>query len=151
MQFFDLNRQFNLNDLLIPRQTLAQLAQQEWYLSKVRVEYDCLTEQASDVMQGQVILQSNQNIQIELDWILHDTGQELNLLFLGIDTEVEENSTAQHYIIVKGAEIVDQNQKKLSSHALCLWLDGTLFSLLPHLRQAVKSRLNLWNYVTYAD
>lgn len=150
MQFFDLNRQFNLNDLLIPRQTLAQLSEQEWYLSKVRVEYDCLSTCESDIMQGQAVLQSNQNIQIELDWILHDNQQELKILFLGIDTEIEQHHP-QHFIVIKGAEIVDEDQKKLSVHALCLWLDGTLFKLLPQLRQTVKSRLNLWDYVTYGD
>ena len=63
MQFFDLSRQFNLNDILLPYKTLDDLGRQEWFLSKVRVEHNCLSE--SDLLEGQVVLKSNENIQIE--------------------------------------------------------------------------------------
>ena len=64
MQFFNLSRQFNLNDLLIPSLNLTELSQQEWFLTKIRVDHDCIHE--NDSVEGQVIIQSNQNVQIEL-------------------------------------------------------------------------------------
>ena len=66
MQFFDLSRQFNLSNILTPYKTLEDLARQEWFLSKVRVEHDCLSD--SEMVEGQVVLKSNQNIQIALEW-----------------------------------------------------------------------------------
>ena len=42
MQYFDLSRQFNLNDLLIPSLNLTELSQQEWFLAKIRVDHDCI-------------------------------------------------------------------------------------------------------------
>lgn len=78
MQFFDLSRQFNLNDILLPYKTLDDLGRQEWFLSKVRVEHNCLSQ--SDLLEGQVVLKSNENIQIELEWLILDTGFELQVL-----------------------------------------------------------------------
>lgn len=145
MQFFDLSRQFNLDDILTPVKTLQDLAHQDWYLAKVRVEYDCLTD--SDIVEGQAILKSNENIQIGLEWFIQDTGHELQVLFKGIET-AEANETL---VFVKGAKLVDVDQQLLSSQALSLWIDGTLLSMLPHIRQEIKSRLNLWDYVEYDD
>ena len=74
MQFFDLSQQFNLSlsNILVPRKTLDDLKEQHWFLSKVRVEYNCIQEH--DILQGQVVLKSNQNIEIELEWQIVDTG-----------------------------------------------------------------------------
>jgi len=52
MQFFNLSRQFNLNDILTPKKTLDDLGGQEWFLSKIRVEYDCLASD-SNILEGQ--------------------------------------------------------------------------------------------------
>jgi hypothetical protein len=79
MQFFDLSRQFKLSDILTPVKTLQDLSQQEWFLAKIRVEHDCLSD--SDLVEGQVVLKSNQNIQVELEWLIQDTGYELQVLF----------------------------------------------------------------------
>ena len=143
MQFFDLNRQFNLNDILLPYKTLDDLGRQEWFLSKVRVEYNCLSE--SDLLEGQVVLKSNENIQIELEWLILDTGFELQVLFKGIETETNEETL----LLVKGAQIIDVEQNKISAQALSLWLDSTLLPMLPKIRREIKARLNLWDYVEY--
>ena len=143
MQFFDLSRQFNLSDILTPYKTLNQLGQQEWFLAKVRVEYDCLSD--SEILEGQAVLKSSENIQLELEWIIQDTGAELQVLFKGIETEANEETL----LLVKGAQIVDSEQKKISVQALSLWIDGTLLPMLPNIRREIKSRLNLWDYVEY--
>lgn len=143
MQFFDLSRQFNLNDILTPAKTLNELSQQEWMLAKVRVDHDCLSD--SEILEGQAVLKSNQNIQIELEWLIQDTGHELQVLFKGIETDV----TDQTLVMVKGANLVDEHQNRISSQALSLWIDGTLLALLPNIRREIKSRLNLWDYVEY--
>lgn len=143
MQFFDLSRQFNLSDILTPYKTLNQLGQQEWFLAKVRVEYDCLSD--SEILEGQVVLKSSENIQLELEWLIQDTGVELQVLFKGIETEVNEETL----LLVKGAQIIDSDQNKISAQALSLWIDGTLLTMLPNIRREIKSRLNLWDYVEY--
>ncbi len=143
MQFFDLNRQFKLSDILTPYKTLDELAEQDWFLAKVRVEHDCLSN--SEVVEGQVVLKSNQNIQIKLEWLIQDTGFELQVLFKGIETAACEETL----VVVKGAQLVDDQQQLISSQALSLWIDGTLLPLLPHIRKEIKARLNLWDYVEY--
>ena len=143
MQFFDLSRQFNLSDILTPYKTLNELGQQEWFLAKVRVEYDCLSD--SETLEGQAVLKSSENIQLELEWMIQDTGSELQVLFKGIETEANEETL----LLVKGAQIVDAEQKKISAQALSLWVDGTLLPMLPNIRREIKSRLNLWDYVEY--
>ncbi len=143
MQFFDLSRRFNLSDILTPFTTLSDLGHQEWFLSKVRVEHDCLSD--NDMIEGQAVLKSNHNIQIELEWLIQDTGHELQLLFKGIETAASEETL----MIVKGAQIVDDANKKVSSQTLSLWIDGTLLPMLPHIRKEIKARLNLWDYVEY--
>lgn len=141
MHFFDLNRKFDLNDILTPNYSLQELSQQDWFLAKIRVEYDCL--QDSDHLAGQAVLRSNQNVSIELDWLIHDTGHELQVLFTGIE------DTEKSRILVSGAQLVDDEQKILSAQALSLWIDGTLLPLLPNIRREIKSRLNLWDYIEY--
>ncbi|WP_353142500.1 hypothetical protein [Acinetobacter pragensis] len=143
MQFFDLSRQFNLSDILTPYKTLEDLAAQEWVLSKVRVEHDCLAD--SEFIAGQAVLKSNQNIQIELEWLIQDTGHELQVLFKGIETAASEETL----ILVKGAKLLDTENQELTSQALSLWLDGTLLPLMPNIRKEIKARLNLWDYVEY--
>ena len=143
MQFFDLSRQFNLSDILTPYKTLNELGHQQWFLAKVRVEYDCLSD--SEILEGQAVLKSSENIQLELEWIIQDTGSELQVLFKGIETEANEETL----LLVKGAQIVDSEQKKISVQALSLWIDGTLLPMLPNIRREIKSRLNLWDYVEY--
>ncbi len=143
MQFFDLNRQFKLSDILTPYKTLDEHAEQDWFLAKVRVEHDCLSN--SEVVEGQVVLKSNQNIQIKLEWLIQDTGFELQVLFKGIETAACEETL----VVVKGAQLVDDQQQLISSQALSLWIDGTLLPLLPHIRKEIKARLNLWDYVEY--
>lgn len=143
MQFFDLSRQFNIHDIFKPTQTLAELGQQEWFLAKIRVEHDCLLE--TEIVEGQAILRSNRNIQIELEWQILDTGHELQVLFKGIETEVHKETI----LLVKGAQLVDDQQAPLSAQALSLWIDGTLLPMLPNIRREIKSRLNLWDYVEY--
>ncbi|NNH86500.1 hypothetical protein [Acinetobacter terrae] len=143
MQFFDLSRQFNLSDILTPYKTLNELGQQEWFLAKVRVEYDCLSD--SETLEGQAVLKSSENIQLELEWIIQDTGSELQVLFKGIETEANEETL----LLVKGAQIVDTEQKNISAQALSLWIDSTLLPMLPNIRREIKSRLNLWDYVEY--
>ena len=143
MQFFDLSRQFNLSDILTPYKTLNELGQQEWFLAKVRVEYDCLSD--SETLEGQAVLKSSENIQLELEWIIQDTGSELQVVFKGIETEANEETL----LLVKGAQIVDTEQKNISAQALSLWIDGTLLLMLPNIRREIKSRLNLWDYVEY--
>lgn len=143
MQFFDLNRQFKLSNLLNPTKSLDDLAQQEWFLAKVRVEHDCLSD--SELLEGQAILKSNENIQIELEWLIQDTGYALQVLFKGIETEITEETL----VVVKGAQLLDAEQQPISSQALSLWLDGTLLPLLPNIRKDIKARLNLWDYVEY--
>lgn len=143
MQFFDLSRQFNLSDILTPYKTLNELGQQEWFLAKVRVEYDCLSD--SETLEGQAVLKSSENIQLELEWIIQDTGSELQVLFKGIETEANEETL----LLVKGAQIIDSEQKNISAQALSLWIDGTLLPMLPNIRREIKSRLNLWDYVEY--
>lgn len=145
MQFFDLNRQFNLNDILNPTLRLEELEQQDWFLSKVRVDHDC--ESDNEILEGQVVLKSTQNIQIELEWLIQDTGHELQVLFKGIETAINEET----FVIVKGAQLIENSEQPLSSQALSLWIDGTLLTLLPQLRKDIKARLNLWDYVEYND
>ncbi|WP_298144444.1 hypothetical protein [uncultured Acinetobacter sp.] len=143
MQFLDLQRQFNFNDLLTPYTTLAQLGGQDWVLAKVRVEHDCLHESAH--LNGQVVLQSDQAIHIELDWVIVDTGHELQVLFKGIETQ----DFGASRLMVSGAQVVDAEQQVISAEALSLWLDATLLPMLPTLRRDIKARLNLWDYVEY--
>lgn len=143
MQFFDLNRSLKLNDILTPSKTLNELAQQEWHLAKIRVEHDCISD--DEIVEGQVLLQSNENVQIEFEWLIHDTGHELQVLFKGIETEANQETL----IVVKGAQLVDEQQHALSAQALGLWIDGTLLPMLPNIRREIKSRLNLWDYVDY--
>lgn len=143
MQFFDLSRQFNLDEMIVPPTTLDDLNQQDWFLAKIRVEHDCINE--SETIEGQVVLKSNSNIQIELEWQIQDTGQELQVVFKGIETETKDQS----WILVKGAKLCDAEQNKLSVQALSLWIDGTLFNLVPHIRREIKACLNLWDYVDY--
>ena len=145
MQFFDLSQQFNLSNILVPRKTLDDLKEQHWFLSKVRVEYNCIQEH--DILQGQVVLKSNQNIEIELEWQIVDTGHELQVLFKGIETITLDETL----VVVKGAQIIDENNCPISTQLLSLWIDGTLLPLLPHIRQEIKARLNLWDYVEYED
>ena len=143
MQFFDLSRQFKLSDILTPVKTLQDLSQQEWFLAKIRVEHDCLSD--SDLVEGQVVLKSNQNIQVELEWLIQDTGYELQVLFIGVETEASEETL----VMVKGAQLVDEQQQLISAQALSLWIDGTLLPMLPNIRKEIKARLNLWDYVEY--
>lgn len=143
MQFFDLSQQFNLSNILTPFQTLEDLSQQEWFLSKVRVDHDC--ENDTEMLEGQAVLKSNHNIQIELEWLIQDTGHELQVLFKGIETPANHETL----LIVKGAQLVDENHEKLSTQALILWIDGTLLAMISNLRKDIKSRLNLWDYVEY--
>lgn len=143
MQFFDLNRQFNLNDILTPRKTLHDLSHQEWFLYKIRVEHNCV--EPDEVIQGSAVLQSNQNIQLELEWIIVDSGYDLQVLFKGIETDVNDETL----IHLKGAHLVDEQGIDLSTQALSLWIDGTLLPMIPHIRREIKSRLNLWDYVEY--
>ena len=145
MQFFDLSRQFNLDQMITPSYNLNELAEQDWFLAKVRVEYDCLN--ASDSVAGQVVLKSNCNVEIELAWIIQDTGHALHVLFEGIETQ----STPHSGVMLKGARLCDVNQKPLSAQALSLWIDGTLLPMLPHLRREIKAHLNLWDYVEYEN
>ena len=145
MQFFDLSRQFNLNDLLIPSLNLNELSQQEWFLAKIRVDHDCIHE--NDSVEGQVIIQSNQNVQIELEWLIFDSGYDLQVLFKGIETEVNQ----QTLLCIKGAKIIDDQKEPISTHALSLWIEGTLLLLLPNIRREIKLRLNLWDYVEFSD
>ena len=74
-----------------------------------------------------------------------DTGHELQVLFKGIETPANHETL----LIVKGAQLVDKNQEKLSTQALILWIDGTLLAMISNLRKDIKSRLNLWDYVEY--
>ena len=90
MQFFDLSRQFNLSDILTPYKTLNELGHQQWFLAKVRVEYDCLSD--SETLEGQAVLKSSENIQLELEWMIQDSGSELQVLFKGIETEANEET-----------------------------------------------------------
>ena len=143
MQFFDLSRQFNLSNILIPYKTLEDLARQEWFLSKVRVEHDCLVD--NDMVEGQVVLKSNQNVQLELEWLIQDTGFELQVLFKGIETEASEETL----VMVKGAKLIDVDEQLISAQTLSLWIDGTLLPMLPNIRKEIKARLNLWDYVEY--
>lgn len=119
------------------------MGQQEWFLAKVRVEHDCLSD--SEQLEGQVVLQSNENIQLELEWLIQDTGFELQVLFKGVETAAEQETL----VMVKGAQLVDDAQQPLSAQALSLWIDGTLLPMLPQIRKEIKARLNLWDYVEY--
>ena len=143
MQFFDLSRQFKLNDILTPVKTLAELSQQEWFLAKIRVEHDCLTD--SEIVEGQAVLKSSANIDLELQWVIYDSGYDLQVLFKGIETDAVDETL----VAVKGAQLVDESQQPLSAQALSLWIDGTLLPMLPHIRKEIKMRLNLWDYVDY--
>lgn len=143
MQFFDLNRQIHLSDILTPSKTLSDLANQNWFLSKVRIDHDCETD--SEQIEGQVILKSNENIQLELEWVIQDTGFELQVLFKGIEIE----TCTATFVTVKGARLVDENQHELKAQALSLWIDATILNMIPNLRKEVKARLNLWDYVGY--
>lgn len=143
MQFFDLSRQFNLSDILTPNKTLNDLEKQEWMLSKVRVEHDCLSD--NELIEGQAVLKSNQNIQIELEWLIQDTGYELQVLFKGIETA----ASSETLVLVKGAQLIDADEQQLSAQALSLWIDGTLLPMMPNIRKDIKARLNLWDYVEY--
>lgn len=145
MQFFDLSRQFDLDEIITPSYNLDELAQQNWFLAKVRVEHDCLN--ASDSVAGQAVLKSNRNVEVELAWIIRDTGHELRVLFEGIETQITDHSG----VIVKGARLCDVNQNALSAQALTLWIEGTLLPMIPHLRREIKACLNLWDYIEYND
>lgn len=112
-------------------------------MSKVRVEHDCLSD--SEIVEGQAVLKSNQNIHLELEWLIQDTGFELQVLFKGIETAASEETL----VMIKGAKLIDANQQLISAHALSLWIDGTLLPMLPNIRKEIKSRLNLWDYVEY--
>lgn len=143
MQFFDLSRKFKLDDILTPFKTLDDLKNHHWFLSKIRVEHDCLIN--TEIINGQAVLKSNENIQIELEWQIIDTGYMLQVLFKGIETIVNEETL----ITVKGAQLIDENQQLISSQALSLWIDGTLLPMLPNIRRDIKAHLNLWDYVDY--
>ena len=143
MQFFDLSRQFNLSDILTPYKTLNDLEKQEWMLSKVRVEHDCLSD--NELIEGQAVLKSSQNVQIELEWLIQDTGYELQVLFKGIET----SASSETLVLVKGAQLIDADEQQLSAQALSLWIDGTLLPMMPNIRKEIKARLNLWDYVQY--
>lgn len=145
MQFFDLSRQFNLNDLLIPSFNLNDLSRQNWFLAKIRVDHDCIND--NDSIEGQAIIQSDQSVQIELEWTIFDSGHDLQVLFKGIETEVNQ----QTLLCIKGAKIIDDQKDPISTHALSLWIEGTLLPLLPNIRREIKSRLNLWDYVEFSD
>ena len=145
MQFFDLSRQFNLSNILSPTFTLQDLENQQWFLSKVRVDYDC--EGESDLLEGQIILKSNHNVQIEFEWLIQDTGHESQVLFKGVETPTHQETL----IIVKGAQLIDSNLEKLSAQQLSLWIDGYLLPMLPNIRKEIKARLNLWDYAEYQD
>jgi hypothetical protein len=80
-----------------------------------------------------------------MEWLIQDSGYDLQVLFKGVETEVNEETL----VVVKGAKLVDEQQQLLSSQALSLWIDGTLLPLLPNIRREIKSRLNLWDYVEY--
>jgi len=92
-----------------------------------------------------VVLKSTENIQLELEWLIQDSGYELQVLFKGVETE----ATDETGIMLKGAQLVDEQQQVLSAQALSLWVDGTLLPMLPEIRQEIKARLNLWDYVEY--
>lgn len=143
MQFFDLNHQFPRDAHCPPIFTLEELNKHHWFLAKVRVEYNCLSKQ--ELVSGQAVLQSNHNLQIELDWVIHDTGHELQVLFKGIET----NEYGASRLLVTGAQLVDQQQHLVSVQALSLWIDSSLLSMLPKLRRDIKSYLGLWDYVEY--
>ena len=96
MQFFDLSRQFKLNDILTPNKTLQELSAQEWFLAKIRVEHDCISD--TEVIEGQAIIQSNENIQIELEWLIQDSGYDLQVLFKGVETEVNEDDIEDYVV-----------------------------------------------------
>ena len=99
------------------------------------------------MVEGQVVLKSNQNIQIELGWLIQDTGHKLLVQFKGIEKAASEET----FVLVKGAQLIDESQQPLSAGALSLWIVGTLFPMLPQLRKQIKARLNLWDYVEYED
>ena len=110
------------------------------------MEYDCLASD-SNILEGQAILKSSENIQIELEWVIVDTGYELQILFKGI-----EDYRNEHVIVtVKGAQLVELSGELVTSQALALWIEGTLLIKLPHIRREIKSRLNLWDYIEYQD
>ena len=143
MQFFYLSQKFKLNDILTPFKTLDDLKGQSWILSKIRVEYDCLID--NDILNGQAILKSSENIQIELEWKIIDTGHELQVLFKGIETSILDETL----VFVKGAQLVNEHQQFISSQVLSLWIEGTLLPMLPSIRSDIKARLNLWDYIDY--
>ena len=143
MQFFDLNRQFNLSEILTPNLTLDQLSQHDWFLAKIRVDHDCLND--SELVEGQAIIRSNHNVEITLEWLIVDSGYDLQVQFKGIELE----ALAPTIISVNGAQLVDENQKKISIESLSLWIDNTLLHLIPSIRREIKMRLNLWDYVDY--
>ena len=143
MQYFDLQHSLQLADFITPHLTLADLSAQEWYLAKVRVDYDCLNPNTT--LEGQAVLRSNAQLQIELAWSIHDTGHELQVLFKGIETVAD----AESFILLKGARLYDAEQHRLSTQALSLWIDGTLLPMLPNIRREIKARLNVWDYVQY--
>ena len=143
MQFFDLNRQFNLSEILTPNLTLDQLSQHDWFLAKIRVDHDCLND--SELVEGQAIIRSNHNVEITLEWLIVDSGYDLQVQFKGIELE----ASTPTIISVKGAQLVDENQKRISIESLSLWIDNTLLHLIPTIRREIKMRLNLWDYVDY--
>ena len=65
------------------------------------------------------------------------------------DHLLETPANHETLLIVKGAQLVNDNQEKLSTQALILWIDGTLLAMISNLRKDIKSRLNLWDYVEY--
>lgn len=144
MQFFDLSHQFKLDDLLPSQFTLKALSEQHWQLAKIRVEHDCLKDQ--EQLEGQIILMSNQQVYIELDWQLQDTGSKINLVYPALATQQENKG-----IWVKGAQLIDHEQEAVSNSALKLWLDGTLSTMHAEIEQRIKAYLNIWDYVEYQD
>ena len=92
-----------------------------------------------------MVLKSSENIQLELEWLIQDSGYELQVLFKDVETE----ATDETGIMLKGAQLVDEQQQVLSTQALSLWIDGTLLPMLPEIRHEIKARLNLWDYVEY--
>lgn len=97
------------------------------------------------MIEGQAVLKSNQNVQLELEWLIQDTGFELQVLFKGIETEASEETL----VMVKGAKLIDADEQLISAQTLSLWIDGTLLPMLPNIRKEIKARLNLWDYVEY--
>src|SRR5690606_39965987 len=96
-------------------------------------------------VQARVVLKVSANSQLELVSLMQDSSYELQVLCKGVQTE----ATRETGIMLKGAQLVDGQQRVLSAQALSLWIDGTLLPMVPEIRQEIKARLNLWDYVEY--